>query len=82
MVLVSVLVSIGPVFVSIKDGRFRHSWVAITAYRAARPWFMRFSAVIQPRSGLLWEQEVPGSNPGAPIVCKTLCCLLIGRCHL
>ena len=27
----------------------------------------RFLAVIHVLAGVIWEQEVPGSNPGAPI---------------
>ena len=41
-----------------------------------------FGAWRSPVARLLWEQEVPGSNPGAPILYKTLYCLSIGRCRL
>ena len=61
--VIPVIPAVFPVF---RAGRMPYIESARTADRAVHQWFRWFLAVIRVFLGLLWEQGVPGSNPGAP----------------
>ncbi len=60
-------VSVGPVYVSIQSGRFRHGLKARTADRASYQGFTRVLAGIRFNLHLNGVQGVAGSNPAVPI---------------